>query len=231
MAITGPRILVVDDEPAIRRFLISALTADGYAVTQADNGADALALAAREQPDLVILDLGLPDRDGEDVIRELRALSKVPIVVLSVRDDEAGKVRALDGGADDYMVKPFGIDELLARVRTALRHRMQQQGHDPIIRVGAIEIDLGRHQVRLNGEILKFSRKEFDLLRMLAEHAGKVVTHQQLLTRVWGEAHRGDTEYLRVYIRQLRAKIEPDPQQPTHLLTEPGVGYRLRAED
>jgi len=227
----APRILVVDDEPAIRRFLNSALTADGYSVTQAEDGRTALAAIQRDKPDLLIIDLGLPDLDGQDLIREVRGASDVPIIILSVRDDEAGKVSALDNGADDYVVKPFGVDELLARVRAALRHRIQQQGHDPIIRCGHLEIDLARRLVRCRGDSLKLSKKEFDLLRTLAEHAGKVVTHQQLLVRVWGEAHRHDNEYLRVYVRQLRAKIEADPHQPAYLLTEPGVGYRLKFDD
>jgi two-component system KDP operon response regulator KdpE len=231
LATNGPRILVVDDEPAIRRFLNSALLADGYSVLQAETGRAALGALTRDKPDLVIVDLGLPDLDGHDLIRGIRAVSKVPIIVLSVREDEAGKVRALDDGADDYVTKPFGIDELLARVRTALRHRLQQQGNDPVIRCGDLEIDLARHLVRRSGAPLKLSPREFALLRVLAEHAGKVVTHQHLLVQVWGEAHRHDSEYLRVYVRQLRAKIEKDPQQPALLLTEPGVGYRLKAED
>jgi two-component system KDP operon response regulator KdpE len=231
LAIPGPRILIVDDEPAIRRFLNSALAAHGYAVVQAETGRDGIAAVHRDKPDLVIVDLGLPDIDGQQLIQQLRAFSKVPIIVLSVRDDEAGKVHALDNGADDYVTKPFGVDELLARVRTALRHRFQQQGTEPMVRAGALEIDLARHMVRFRGEILKLSRREFALLRVLAEHAGKVVTHQQLLTQVWGEAHRDDTEYLRVYMRQLRAKIEADPQQPALLVTEPGVGYRLKSDE
>lgn len=231
MAIPGPRILIVDDEPAIRRFLNSALAAHGYAVVQAETARDGIAAVHRDKPDLVVVDLGLPDIDGQQLIQQLRAFSKVPIIVLSVRDDEAGKVRALDNGADDYVTKPFGVDELLARVRTALRHRFQQQGSEPMIRAGALEIDLARHMVRFRGEALKLSRREFALLRVLAEHAGKVVTHQQLLTQVWGEAHRDDTEYLRVYMRQLRAKIEADPQQPALLVTEPGVGYRLKSDE
>lgn len=231
MAANAPRILVVDDEPAIRRFLNSALTADGYAVLQAADGGSALKLAASDRPDLFVIDLGLPDLDGQALIEELRRLSKAPIIVLSARDDEAGKVRALDHGADDYVVKPFGIDELLARVRAALRHRVQRDGGDPVLRSGDLEIDLARRLVRCRGETLKLSKKEFDLLYALAEHAGKVMTHQQLLLRVWGEAHRHDTEYLRVYMRQLRAKIELDPHQPRHLLTEPGIGYRLALPD
>ena len=231
MATDGPRILLVDDEPAIRRFLNSALTADGYSVLQAESGRAALGALTRDKPDLVIADLGLPDLDGHELIRGVRAVTKVPIIVLSVREDEAGKVRALDDGADDYVTKPFGIDELLARVRAALRHGVQRQGGEPIIRCGDLEIDLARHLVRCRGELLKLSRREFALLHMLAEHAGKVVTHQHLLVQVWGEAHRHDTEYLRVYVRQLRAKIEADPQQPAWLLTEPGIGYRLKTED
>ncbi|MEZ5830756.1 MAG: response regulator [Dongiaceae bacterium] len=221
----------MDDEPAIRRFLNSALTADGYAVLQAETGRDALAAVTRDKPELVIVDLGLPDLDGHELIRSIRTVSKIPILVLSVRDDEAGKVRALDDGADDYVTKPFGIEELLARVRTALRHRVQQQGSDPIIRCGDLKIDIARHVVRCRGEPLKLSKREFGLLRVLAENAGKVMTHQHLLVQVWGEAHRNDTEYLRVYMRQLRAKIEADPQRPALLLTEPGVGYRLRSDE
>jgi two-component system, OmpR family, KDP operon response regulator KdpE len=227
----GPRILIVDDEPAIRRFLTSTLAADGYAVLQADTARAALDSIARDQPDLVILDLGLPDRDGQELLREIRGTSRVPIIILTVRDDEAGKVQALDNGADDYVTKPFGVEELLARVRAALRHRLQQQGSDPIIRAGDLEIDLARHLVCHRGDSLKLSKREFALLRMLAEHAGKVVTHQQLLVQVWGEAHRQDVEYLRVYVRQLRAKIEANPQQPGILLTEPGIGYRLKADE
>jgi two-component system, OmpR family, KDP operon response regulator KdpE len=228
---SGPRILIVDDEPAIRRFLNSTLAADGYAVLQADTARTALDSIARDKPDLVILDLGLPDRDGQDLLREIRDASRIPIIILTVRDDEAGKVQALDNGADDYVTKPFGVEELLARVRAALRHRLQQQGSDPIIRAGDLEIDLARHLARHRGESLKLSKREFALLRLLAEHAGKVVTHQQLLVQVWGEAHRQDVEYLRVYMRQLRTKIEANPQQPSILLTEPGIGYRLKADD
>ena len=222
------RILIVDDEPAIRRFLRSSLIAAGFAVEQAETGAEALTLNRQVKPDLVILDLGLPDLDGLDVIRQLRATSAVPIIVLSVRNDEAGKVAALDNGADDYVTKPFGVEEMLARIRTALRHRLQEQGHGPVFQNGDLSIDFLQRSVKLRGTELRLSRREYDLLRFLAEHAGKVITHQQLLTAVWGEAHRNDVEYLRVYVRQLRQKLEDDPQQPVYLQTEPGVGYRLR---
>lgn len=222
------RILIVDDEPAIRRFLRSSLIAAGFAVEQAETGADAITLNRQLKPDLVILDLGLPDLDGLDVIRQLRATSSVPIIVLSVRNDESGKVVALDNGADDYVTKPFGVEEMLARIRTALRHRLQEQGHGPVFQNGDLSIDFLQRSVKLRGSELRLSRREYDLLRFLAEHAGKVITHQQLLTAVWGEAHRNDVEYLRVYVRQLRQKLEDDPQQPAYLQTEPGVGYRLR---
>ncbi|TXH37670.1 MAG: response regulator transcription factor [Rhodospirillaceae bacterium] len=222
------RILIVDDEPAIRRFLRSSLIAAGFAVEQAERGADALTLNRQIKPDLVILDLGLPDLDGLDVIKQLRATSSVPIIVLSVRNDESGKVMALDNGADDYVTKPFGVEEMLARIRTALRHRLQEQGHGPVFQNGDLSIDFLQRSVKLRGTELRLSRREYDLLRFLAEHAGKVITHQQLLTAVWGEAHRNDVEYLRVYVRQLRQKLEDDPQQPVYLQTEPGVGYRLR---
>jgi two-component system KDP operon response regulator KdpE len=227
----GTRILIVDDEPAIRRFLRSSLLAEGFVVEQAETAAAALLILRQTKPDLVILDLGLPDKDGLEVVRDIRAQSAVPIIILSVRNDEAGKVAALDSGADDYVTKPFGVDELLARMRTALRHRLQTQGHGPIFQTGDISIDFLQRIVKLRGAELRLSRREYDLLRFMAEHAGKVITHQQLLTAVWGEAHRSDVEYLRVYVRQLRQKLEDDPQQPAYLQTEPGVGYRLRLLD
>jgi two-component system, OmpR family, KDP operon response regulator KdpE len=222
------RILIVDDEPAIRRFLRSSLLAAGFAVEQEETGQGALTAIRQTKPELLILDLGLPDMDGLEVIREIRAGSSLPIIVLSVRNDESGKVAALDNGADDYVTKPFSVEELLARVRTALRHRLQQQGHGPVFQSGDLTIDFMQRSVRIRGEDVRLSRREYDLLRFLAEHAGKVITHQQLLTAVWGEAHRNDVEYLRVYVRQLRQKLEVDPQQPVYLQTEPGVGYRLR---
>lgn len=226
----GARILIVDDEPAIRRFLKASLEAQGFATEAAENGGEALAALPRMKPDLVILDLGLPDLDGLEVIRRVRATDAVPIVVLSVRNDEPGKVAALDAGADDYMVKPFGVEELLARVRAALRHRLQQQGLGPAFRQGDLAIDFLARKVSVAGAEVKLSKREFDLLRLLAEHAGKVMTHRQLLSAVWGEAHREDVEYLRVYVRQLRTKLGDDPADPRFIETEPGVGYRLKGE-
>jgi two-component system KDP operon response regulator KdpE len=224
----GTRILIVDDEPAIRRFLRSSLMAEGFAVEQAETAGTAMLALRQTKPDLVILDLGLPDKDGIDVIKDIRQISAVPIIVLSVRNDEAGKVAALDNGADDYVTKPFGVDEMLARMRAALRHRLQTQGHGPVFQNGDLSIDFLQRNVKLRGQEIRLSRREYDLLRFMAEHAGKVITHSQLLTAVWGEAHRNDVEYLRVYVRQLRQKLEDDPQQPQFLQTEPGVGYRLR---
>ena len=222
-------ILVVDDEPAIRRLLRTSLAAQEFALVEAKSGGEALAAAERDKPDLVILDLGLPDMDGADVIRRLRAKSSVPIVILSVRDDERGKVEALDLGADDYVTKPFGMEELLARVRTALRHRFQTQGERPAFVSGALSVDLVRRAVALAGQEVRLSPKEYELLKLLVMHAGKVLTHRFILTQVWGPAHTEDAQYLRVFIRSLRQKIEPDPAQPQFIITEPGVGYRLRA--
>lgn len=226
----GACILIVDDEPAIRRFLKASLEAQGFATEPAENAAQALAALPRLKPDLVILDLGLPDLDGLEVIRRVRATDAVPIVVLSVRDDEPGKVAALDAGADDYMVKPFGVEELLARVRAALRHRLQQKGLGPVFHAGDLAVDFLARKATLAGTELKLSKREFDLLRLLAEHVGKVMTHRQILSALWGEAHRDDVEYLRVYVRQLRAKLGDDPAAPRYIETEPGVGYRMKGE-
>ena len=224
------KILIVDDEPAIRRFLKASLETEGFQTVAAGNAGEALSAVAQAKPDLVILDLGLPDLDGMDVIRAVRAKNPVPIIVLSVRSDESGKVAALDAGADDYMVKPFGVEELLARVRTALRHRLQQQGLGPVFRRGALAVDFLAHRVTINDVEIKLSKREFELLRLLAEHAGKVMTHRQILSAVWGEAHSHDVEYLRVYVRQLRSKLGDDPADPWLIETEPGVGYRLKSE-
>ncbi len=226
-----PRILVVDDEAAIRRFLKTGLASEGYDVVEAETGAAAIDLAVKEKPDLVILDLGLPGRDGLEVLQQIRRTSLVPVVVLSVRSDEKGKVAALDLGADDYVTKPFGMSELIARLRAALRHRLQQQGEPPIFRSGDLAVDLVRRVVTLAGKEIKLSAKEYDLLRVLVMHAGKVLTHQFLLREVWGPAHTEDIQYLRVYVRTLREKLGEEPTQPRYLLTETGVGYRLKAAD
>ena len=223
------RILVVDDEAAIRRFLRTGLAAQGYDIDEAESATQAIELARAHPPDLVILDLGLGDMDGAEALQQLRRTSLVPVIVLSVRDDEKEKVRVLDLGADDYITKPFGMDELIARVRAALRHRLQQQGEMPVFRSGGLAVDLARRLVTVNGAEVKLSVKEFDLLQCLVKHAGKVLTHQFLLREVWGPAHGEDVQYLRVYIRTLRHKLEEDPTQPRYLLTETGVGYRLQA--
>ena len=224
------RILVVDDEPAIRRFLRTGLSAQGYTVSDADAGHAALDAARRGSADLVVLDLGLPDIDGQEVIKRIRAGGcQVPIIVLSSRDDEIAKVTALDNGADDYVTKPFGIDELMARVRAAQRHRLQQQGEKPVFRAGGLSVDLVRRIVTVRGHEVKFSPREYELLRLLVAHAGKVLTHNMILREVWGPS--SDVQYLRIYIRALRQKIERDPEKPEHILTETGVGYRLRASD
>lgn len=221
-------ILIVDDEPAIRRFLRTSLTAQDFAIVEAENGAAALAAIARDKPDLVVLDLGLPDMDGIEIVRRLRAAGDLPIVILSVRDDERGKVAALDLGADDYVTKPFGMEELIARVRTALRHRFQAQGETPLFAAGDLSVDLVRRVVKLRGQEIKLPPREYDVLRLLVTHAGKVLTHRQMLTQVWGPAHAEDTQYLRVAIRSLRQKLEADPTRPALIQTEAGVGYRLR---
>jgi two-component system, OmpR family, KDP operon response regulator KdpE len=227
----GPlRVLVVDDEPAIRRFLRLGLTAQGYVVSETEEGGKALDIARRGGTDLILLDLGLPDIDGIDVLKRTRDMpSAVPIIVLTSRDDEAMKVEALDLGADDYVTKPFGIDELLARVRAAQRHRLQQQGEPPVFRAGDLTVDLVRRVVTVRGEEQKFSPREYEVLRLLVAHAGKVLTHRFILNAVWGG--ETDIQYLRIYIRALRQKIEPDPEQPRYIVTETGVGYRLRAAD
>jgi two-component system KDP operon response regulator KdpE len=222
-------ILVVDDEPQIRRFLRTSLGGQDYRVIEAASGAEALDAVKREMPDLVVLDLGLPDMDGLEVIQRLRASSSVPIVVLSVRNDERGKVAALDLGADDYVTKPFGMDELVARVRAALRHRLQVQGEAPLFQTGELKVDLVRRIVTLRGAEVKLSAREYDLLRLLVAHAGKVLTHGFILREVWGPAHTEDVQYLRVYVRHLREKLEANPTQPRYILTETGVGYRLQA--
>jgi two-component system, OmpR family, KDP operon response regulator KdpE len=219
------RILVIDDEPAIRRLLKTSLSAEGYEVEEAPTGEAGWAQFGKAKPDLVLLDLGLPDIDGREVIRRIRGAGLTPIIVLSIRSDERGKVEALDLGADDYVAKPVGMDELNARVRAALRHRLQQEGAEPIFKSGELAVDLVRRHVMVKGEEVKLSPKEYDLLRLLVMHAGKVLTHAHIMREVWGAAT--DVQYLRIYIRQLRHKIEPDPERPSLILTESGVGYRL----
>jgi two-component system, OmpR family, KDP operon response regulator KdpE len=222
------RILVIDDEPPIRKLLRVGLSAHGYQILEASNGKMALDLLSEQTPDLVILDLGLPDMQGHELLRTMRGRNdSVPIVVLSSRDDETGKVQALDSGADDYVTKPFGMDELLARMRAALRHQLQIHGERPIFRVDDLSVDLVRRIVKVDDKEIKLSPKEYELLRILVQHAGKVLTHRFLLSQLWSDLT--DAQYLRVYVRQLRQKIETDPERPQYILTETGVGYRLRA--
>lgn len=221
------QVLVVDDEAAILRFLKPALEANGYEMATAGSVAEATKRIAAESPDIVLLDLGLPDGDGKDVIRRAREWSDVPIIVLSARERETEKIEALDLGADDYINKPFNVGELLARMRTALRHRLQRKAEIPLLRVGNLEVDALRHRATRAGAEIKLTPKEFELLSFLARHAGRVVTHKQILMAVWGPAHTEDTQYLRVYVGQLRQKIEAHPDDPRIILTEPGIGYRV----
>ncbi|MGJ4909780.1 response regulator [Bradyrhizobium sp. HKCCYLS2033] len=223
------KVLVIDDEPPIRKLLRMGLTTQGYEILEASNGRNALELLGQE-PALIILDLGLPDIDGLELLRTIRGRNEaVPVVVLSSRGDEAGKVQALDLGADDYITKPFGMDELLARLRAALRHQLQVQGERPVFRTGDLSVDLVRRIVKVGEREVKLSPKEYDLLRVLVQHAGKVLTHRFLLKELWDELT--DAQYLRVYVRQLRQKIETDPERPQFVLTETGIGYRLRGPD
>ena len=221
-----PRILVVDDEPQIHRFLAPALEAAGYEPLRVETAEAALREIARRAPDAVILDLGLPDMDGKDVLSKARTFYAGPILVLSAREREAEKIDALDLGADDYVEKPFGVGELLARLRAALRHRLQSAGALPVVTVGDLTIDLVKRLVTRGGEAIRLSPREYDLLAQLVQGAGKVVTHRHLLTAVWGPAHEEDVQYLRVFVGQLRQKIEPDASAPALIVTEPGVGYR-----
>jgi two-component system KDP operon response regulator KdpE len=220
-------ILVVDDEPQIQRFLKPALRAAGYDVLSAETGAQALKAIATSAPDVVILDLGLPDIEGKQIIREVRAWSRVPIIVLSARDRESEKIAALDLGADDYVEKPFAIGELLARIRAALRHKAQDIGESARVEVDGLVIDTVKRIVTRNGQPIRLTPTEYDLLAILVRHCGRVVTHRQLLGSVWGPAHVEDTQYLRVFIGQLRAKIEADPANPRIIQTEPSIGYRF----
>ena len=229
---SGPRILVIDDEPQILRAMRTILTEKGFGVTTAARGEEGLALAAATEPDLVILDLGLPDMDGVEVCRRLREWTSIPIIILSVRDSERDKVAALDMGADDYLTKPFGIEELLARVRVALRHSASRKGEQSkLVRAGSLTIDLAWHLIKRGEEEIKLTGTEYKLLAYLASNHGRVLTHASILTNVWGPADADHTEYLRVYMRQLRKKLEEDPERPQIILTEPGIGYRFIADE
>jgi two-component system KDP operon response regulator KdpE len=221
-------VLVVDDDRSIRRFLTTGLEAFGYDVIEAEDAASALRLVSTRRPEILILDLGLPDRDGREIIREVRAWSQVPIVVLSVRNNEAEKIGALDDGADDYVEKPFNMGELMARLRVALRRRAVQETGEPVFRLRGLEIDLASRTVMLNGAPMRLTPKEYDLLRVFVRHAGRILTHRQLMAEVWPGAAVTDIQNLRVLIAQLRRKIEPEPGSPAFIVAEPGVGYRLQ---
>ena len=223
------RVLVVDDEPAIRRFLRTALTANGYSVAEAASGLAANSVAISERPDIVLLDLGLPDMDGIDVTRLFRTWTRAPIIVISVRGQEADKVAALDAGADDYLTKPFGMEELLARMRVAMRHAASDAG-EPVFVSGELVVDHALHEVRLNGRDVQLTPTEFELLRALTRYPGRVLTHRQLLREVWGPGCDSEAHMLRVNISNLRRKVEPDPAKPRYIRTEPGVGYRFRSD-
>lgn len=226
MSETGTQILIVDDELQIRRFLRISLEANGYHIHETASGEDAIVRTAQLRPDLIILDMGLPDMDGLEVLKRLREWTQTPVIILSVRDSDNNKVAALDAGADDYLTKPFSIDELMARIRTARRHALPQQ-EEAIFTSGRLQLDLTRRLVTVDGEAVKLTPTEYALLRLLIQHAGKVLTHQQILRAVWGPGYINETHYLRVYFAQLRQKIEANPALPEIILTEPGVGYRL----
>ena len=228
----APHILVIDDESQILRAMRTILTEKQFKVTTASRGEEGLTLAAANEPDIVILDLGLPDMDGVEVCARLREWTQCPIIVLSVRDSERDKVAALDAGADDYLTKPFGIEELLARVRVALRHSTLAQGtQSKVVKAGTLTIDLAWHIVKREDEEIKLTGTEYKLLSYLAGNHGRVLTHQSILTQVWGPADANHTEYLRVYMRQLRKKLEDNPERPQYILTEPGIGYRFIADE
>jgi len=228
MANSSLRVLAVDDERAIRRFLRTSLIARGYTVYEASSGQEALTAVADDRPDLVILDLGLPDLDGIEVTRLLREWTSIPIIILSERDEEGAKIAALDAGADDYLVKPFGIGELMARIRVAMRHTIQR-ANELAFDTGDLKVDLTRRRVSAGGHDVALTPTEYDLLRVLVQHAGQVLTHRQLLLKVWGQTQESQIHLLQVTISNLRRKIELDPSRPTYVLTEAGVGYRLRA--
>jgi two-component system KDP operon response regulator KdpE len=226
---TGSLILVIEDDLSIRRMLRISLGTQSFRVAEASAAAEGIATVQRGGVDAVVLDLGLPDIDGMEVLRRLRAFSSVPIVVLTARDNESSKVEAFELGADDYLTKPFGIPEFMARVRAALRHALQREGTPPVFRSGNLSVDLVRHVVSRDGQIVHLSPREYDILAMLVKHAGRIITHRQILSALWGGG--GDVQQLRVYVRQLRQKIEDNPERPRHILTETGLGYRLATSD
>jgi two-component system KDP operon response regulator KdpE len=230
MSDEGPRVLVVEDEPEVRRFLRTALDVQGFRVVEAETAREGLAAATTYNPELILLDLGLPDGDGIEITRTVREWSRVPIIVISARGREDDKVAALDAGADDYLTKPFGVKELLARIRVALRHAVQSAspGGDPVLLAGTLRIDQARREVRVGEREVKLTPIEYRLLALLAQNAGKVLTHRQILREVWGPPYMGEVQYLRVFMSQIRRKVEADPARPQLLLTEQGVGYRLR---
>jgi two-component system, OmpR family, KDP operon response regulator KdpE len=231
VSLGDPTVLVMDDEPQIRRFLRIGLGAHGYRLLEAGNATEGLSLCAQSNPDLIILDLGLPDIDGKRVIEEIRSWSAAPIIVLSVRSGETEKIAALDLGANDYVTKPFSIGELMARIRAILRNRGEPEDNEAVLQVGPLALDLAKRRVILHEEVLKLSKKEFELLAYLVKYAGRVLTHRQILREIWGVEHEEDTQYLRVYIGQLRQKLTDDPTRPRFIANEPGVGYRFIAED
>ena len=229
MSTTGALVLVVEDEPQMRRFIHASLSAHGYQVGEAANGTEALALATRRNPDVVLMDLGLPDMDGIDLTRRLREWSRVPVIVISARGREADKVSALDAGADDYLTKPFGVDELLARIRVALRHARDSRTNDELpLEFANVRIDLVRREVRVGDREIHLTPTEYKMLTLLARNAGRVLTHRQIIREVWGPSYAGQNHHVRVHMAELRKKIEPDPARPKLIITEPGVGYRLR---
>lgn len=224
----GPLVLVVEDEPPMRKFIRASLTSHGYRLLEADRASEALMLATSHNPELILLDLGLPDADGIELTRQIREWSQVPIIVISARGREDDKVAALDAGADDYLTKPFGVNELLARMRVAQRHAVGAAAPEPVFELGELRIDFARREVTRAGEPMHLTPIEYKLLGLFARHAGKVLTHRQILKEVWGPAHASQTHYVRVHMAELRKKIELDPSRPKLLVTEPGVGYRLR---
>ncbi len=227
---TQPLILIIEDEEALRRFLVPTLSGQGYQVLCAATATEGLAMARSHNPDLVLLDLGLPDLDGMAVLADLRGWSQKPVVILSARNQERHKIQALDQGADDYLAKPFGAGELLARIRVALRHRLPADAPEPVLHSGSLQVDLARREVHQDGQLVKLTILEYRLVEALARRNGKVATHTQLLTEVWGPGGKGNTHYLRIYMAMLRKKLEADPTRPRHFMTEPNVGYRLELD-